>query len=47
MVNAMKAIMTRNLKIDAILPKLFYLAVSGIILFVFGAIAYRISLKRL
>lgn len=47
LVDAMKDIMTRNLAIDAIFPELLYLTVSGIILFVIGAIAYRIALKRL
>lgn len=47
LVDAMKDIMTRNLAIDAIFPELLYLTVSGIILFVLGAIAYRIALKRL
>jgi len=43
----MKAIMTRNLTVDAIIPELVYLTVSGIILFAIGTIAYRIALKRL
>ena len=47
LVDAMKAIMTRNLAVDAIIPELLYLTVSGIILFAIGTIAYRIALKRL
>lgn len=47
LVDAMKAIMTRNLAVDAIIPELFYLTVSGIILFSIGTVAYRIALKRL
>lgn len=47
MVDAMTDIMTRNLGIDAIVPELLYLTVSGIILIVIGTIAYRLALKRL
>ncbi|MDG6223617.1 MAG: ABC transporter permease [Candidatus Bathyarchaeota archaeon] len=47
MVDAMKAIMTRNLGVDVIFPELLYLTVSGIILFAIGTIAYRLALKRL
>jgi ABC-2 type transport system permease protein len=47
MVDAMKAIMTRNLPFDAVVPELLYITVSGIILFIIGTIAYRIALKRL
>ncbi|MFZ7138664.1 MAG: ABC transporter permease [archaeon] len=47
MVDAMTDIMTRNLGIEAILPELLYLTVSGIVLIALGTIAYRISLKRL
>ena len=47
LVNAMQDIMTRNLPFDAVIPEILYLAVSGLILFLLGTIAYRISLKRL
>ena len=47
LVDAMKDIMTRNLPFDAIMPELLYLTASGLILFIIGAIAYRISMKRL
>jgi len=47
LVNAMQDIMTRNLPFDAVIPEILYLAVSGLILFLVGTIAYRISLKRL
>jgi ABC-type multidrug transport system permease subunit len=47
LVDAMKEIITRNLGVDAIIPELVYLTVSGIILFTIGTIAYRIALKRL
>jgi len=47
LVNAMQDIMTRNLAFDAVVPEILYLAVSGLILFLVGTIAYRISLKRL
>ena len=47
MVNAMQDVMTRNLPFDAVVPEMLYLAVSGLILFALGTIAYRISLKRL
>ncbi|MFA5364241.1 MAG: ABC transporter permease [Candidatus Bathyarchaeia archaeon] len=47
LVDAMTAIMTKNLPFDAITPELLYLTVSGVILFLLGTIAYRISLKRL
>ena len=46
-VDTMKAIMTRNLPFDAVIPEILYLTVSGLILFIIGTIAYRISLKRL
>ena len=47
LVNAMQDVMTRNLPFDAVISDIFYLAVSGLILFLIGTIAYRISLKRL
>jgi ABC-2 type transport system permease protein len=47
LVNAMQDVMTRNLPFDAVIPEIIYLAVSGLILFLIGTIAYRISLKRL
>ena len=47
LVNAMQKIMTRNLAFDAVIPEILYLAVSGLILFLLGTIAYRISLRRL
>jgi ABC-2 type transport system permease protein len=47
LVNAMQDVMTRNLPFDAVVPEIVYLAVSGLILFLLGTIAYRISLKRL
>jgi len=47
LVNAMQDVMTRNLPFDAVLPEMVYLAASGLILFLIGTIAYRISLKRL
>jgi ABC-2 type transport system permease protein len=47
LVNAMQDIMTRNLPFDAVIPEIVYLAVSGLILFLVGTIAYRISLRRL
>lgn len=47
LVNAMTDIMTRNLGLDAVMPEMLYLIVSGVILFTLGTIAYRISLKRL
>ncbi len=47
LVDAMKAIMTRNLPFDAVMPEILYLTISGLILFLIGTIAYRISLRRL
>jgi ABC-2 type transport system permease protein len=47
LVNAMQDVMTRNLPFDAVIPEMVYLAVSGLILFLVGTIAYRISLRRL
>ena len=47
LVSAMQDVMTRNLPFDAVVPEIAYLAVSGLILFLVGTIAYRISLKRL
>ena len=47
LVNAMQDIMTRNLPFDAVIPEILYLAISGLVLFLIGTIAYRISLKRL
>jgi ABC-2 type transport system permease protein len=47
LVDAMTAIMTKNLPFGSIIPELLYLTVSGVILFLLGTIAYRVSLKRL
>ncbi|HDQ05476.1 MAG TPA: ABC transporter permease [Candidatus Bathyarchaeota archaeon] len=47
LVDAMQDIMTRNLPFDAVIPEMLYLAVSGLILFTIGTIAYRIALKRI
>jgi ABC-2 type transport system permease protein len=47
LVDAMKAIMTRNLPFDAVVPEFLYLTVSGLIFFALGTIAYRVALKRL
>jgi ABC-type multidrug transport system permease subunit len=47
LVDAMQDVMTRNLPFDAVMPEMVYLAASGLILFLVGTIAYRISLKRL
>ena len=47
LVDAMTAIMTKNLPFGAITPEITYLTISGIILFLLGTIAYRIALRRL
>jgi hypothetical protein len=47
MVDAMTAIMTKNLPFESITSEILYLTISGVILFLIGAIAYRIALKRL
>lgn len=47
LVNAMQGIMTKNLPLEAVMPEILYLTISGLILFVLGIIAYRLSLKRL
>jgi ABC-2 type transport system permease protein len=47
LVDAMKAVMTRNLPVDAVMPELIYLTISGVILFALGTVAYRMALKRL
>jgi len=47
LVNAMQDVMTKNLPFDAVIPEMLYLAVSGLILFLVGTIAYRISMRRL
>jgi ABC-2 type transport system permease protein len=47
LVNAMQDVMTRNLPLDAVMPEMIYLAASGLILFIMGTIAYRISVKKL
>jgi len=47
LVNAMQSIMTKNLSLEAVMPEIIYLAISGFILFALGIIAYRLSLKRL
>ncbi len=47
LVDAMKDIMTKNLPFDAVMPEILYLTVSGVILFLLGTIAYRITLRRL
>jgi len=46
-VYAMQDIMTKNLPFEAVIPEFIYLTISGLILFVIGVIAYRLSLKRL
>lgn len=47
LVSAMQDVMTRNLPFDAVVPDILYLAVSGLILFALGTVAYRIALKKL
>lgn len=47
MVDAMKDIMTKNLPFEAVTPEITYLAISGIVLFLLGTLAYRMSLKRM
>jgi len=47
LVYAMQEIMTKNLPLEAVMPEIIYLAISGLILFALGIIAYRLSLKRL
>ena len=47
LVNAMQNTMTKNLPFETIIPDILYLTISGLILFLLGTIAYRISLKRL
>ena len=47
LVDAMKDIMTKNLPFDAVTPEIMYLAISGVVLFLLGTIAYRITLRRL
>jgi len=47
LVNAMQSIMTKNLPFEAIMPEILYMAISGLILFTLGVIAYWSSLKRL
>ena len=47
LVYAMQDIMTKNLPFEAVMPEIIYLTISGLILFVVGIIAYRLSLKRL
>ena len=46
-VDAMKAIMTKNLPFEAVMSEIMYLAISGVVLFMLGTMAYRISLRRL
>ena len=47
LVNVMQGVMTKNLPFEAVMPEIIYLAVSGLILFALGIIAYWSSLKRL
>jgi len=47
LVNAMQGIMTKNLPFEAVMPEIIYMAISGLILFALGIIAYWSSLKRL
>jgi ABC-2 type transport system permease protein len=47
LVDAMTAVMTKNLPFDAVIPEITYLAISGVILFLIGTVAYRFALKRL
>lgn len=47
LVYAMQDIMTKNLPLEAVMPEMIYMAISGLILFALGIIAYKLSLKRL
>jgi len=47
LVYAMQDIMTKNLSLEAVMPEIIYMTISGLILFTVGIIAYRLSLKRL
>lgn len=47
LVTATQGIMTKGLPFDAVMPEVLYMAISGLILFALGIIAYQISLKRL
>jgi len=43
----MQDIMTKNLPLEAVMPEIIYMTISGLILFTLGIIAYKLSLKRL
>jgi len=47
LVLAMQNIMTKNLSLEAVMPQISYMALSGMILFTLGVAAYMLSLKRL
>ncbi len=47
LVSAMQNIMTKNLPFEAVVPQMLYMTTAGLTLFTLGAIAYRLSLKRL
>ena len=47
LVNAMQGIMTKGLPVEAVMPEIIYMAVSGLIILALGTIAYQSSLKRL
>jgi len=47
LVYAMQDIMTKNLPLEAVMPEMIYMAISGLILFALGIIVYKLSLKRL
>jgi len=47
LVYAMQNIMTKNLPLEAVMPEIIYMTISGLILFALGIIAYKLSLKRL
>ena len=47
LVYAMQDIMTKNLPLQAVMPEIIYMTISGLILFALGIIAYKLSLKRL
>jgi ABC-2 type transport system permease protein len=47
LVHAMQDSMTKNLPLEAVMPEIIYMTISGLILFTLGIIAYNLSLKRL
>jgi ABC-2 type transport system permease protein len=47
LVYAMQDIMTKNLPLEAVMPEIIYMTISGLILFTLGIIAYKLSLKTL